>query len=517
MTTLRPTFALLLALVAGCAAELPPSPPPLTGALPARDTTPPPPPAREAPPSSATARPFRFPRVAWTELPGGLKLGTLAGKGGPLVHVRVVIGAGRAADGERPGLAAMTAQLLAGGAAAARLASLGAGLSVDTGIDATTLGLAVTRDHLGEALDALGALVARPQWAPAELDRLKKRESRRLAALARDDGAWGASVMLYRDLFSLPSEHHPYATWSATPEDIDKLTAADCRAFHRGFYVPRNTFVVVSGDAPPDAVGPLVQKAFAALSGGDATALSFTDPTALEARKITLVDRPHSPESEVLVGVLGPPRADRSFAAFTVASQILGGAGGRIEADLRDKRGIVLSARSQVTEVAHGPTVLVTRASAPAARTGAVLQALLDHTAALAGRAPDADEVEAVQRALAGAFAVRLDAPGAFAAEVTRLRILGLPDERPDGDRKELGDVTPPLVLKAAGDHLRAGHESIVVAGDAAVIGPVLAHFGEVKVVDPTRGFARVRTLPMDAGAPLEVPRRAARGEDTPR
>ena len=45
------------------------------------------------------------------------------------------------------------------------------------------------------------------------------------------------------------------------------------------------------------------------------------------------------------------------------------------------------------------------------------------------------------------------------------------------------------------------------VAGDAAVIGPMLSHFGEVKVVDPTRDFARERTIPMDANAPLEVPR----------
>ena len=51
----------------------------------------------------------------------------------------------------------------------------------------------------------------------------------------------------------------------------------------------------------------------------------------------------------------------------------------------------------------------------------------------------------------------------------------------------------------------------LVVAGDAAVIGPMLSHFGQVKVVDPTRNFERIRTIAMDASAPLEVERQQGR------
>ena len=85
--------------------------------------------------------------------------------------------------------------------------------------------------------------------------------------------------------------------------------------------------------------------------------------------------------------------------------------------------------------------------------------------------------------------------------------VLGLPDDYDDGYRKELGEITGPLALKAASEHLRSGHEVIVVAGDAATIGPMLSRFGEVKVADPTKDFARVRSIPMDANAALEVPR----------
>ena len=57
-----------------------------------------------------------------------------------------------------------------------------------------------------------------------------------------------------------------------------------------------------------------------------------------------------------------------------------------------------------------------------------------------------------------------------------------------------------------AGELLRTGHAVVVVAGDAEKIGPMLSHFGEVKVVDPTHAFDRERSIPMNADAPLEAP-----------
>jgi zinc protease len=497
-----------LALVAGCAAGSPPSP--LTGVvIPVRDTAPSKPyRPRAAPPASEPPKPYHVPEVVWGELANGLKVATLPDKASTLAQVRVVIGGGHAADGERPGLAALTAQLLEDGGTGGmsgrnrrtRVEPLGAELSIETSFDAITLGLAAARDHLAEALDRLGAVVQRPQLSPVELEKLKAREAARLAGLARTEGAWGAKVMLYRDLFSLPSEHHPYATWSATPAEIQQLTVADCRAFHRRFFVPRNTFVVVAGDITPEAAQILVQRAFGAFRGGEPPAISFTDPLPSAARKITLVDLPRSSESDVFVGALGPPPSDRSFAAFTLAAQIL-------DAGLHEEQSPAYDTASSVTELAHGPSVLLAHAGTETATTGLALARLLDHLDRLATTVSSAEELEAAQHRLAGSLAVRLGALGQVADEIARLHALGLPDEHDDGYRRELGESTPPLALKAASDHLRSGHEVIVVAGDATLIGRMLSHFGEVKVVDPTRDFARERTLPMDASAPLELPR----------
>jgi predicted Zn-dependent peptidase len=488
----------LLAALAACAAEVPP-PPPVVAPIPAPAPTPPPPPPREAPPVSGPSRPFRLPAATWNELPSGLKVAALPIKGQPLAQIRVVVGAGSAADGERPGLAGLTAEILDAGA---RLAPLGADLSIDAGFDATTFSLAVGRAQLGEALDLLAAALQRPELGAPSLDRLRKREERRLSLAAREDAAWGARVMLFRDLFSLPTEHHPYATSSPTPGDLRRITIADCRAFHRRFYVPRNVMIVVAGDAAIDDVGKLAAKAFAGFSGGEPPVVPFTDPETPAARKLTLVDRPGAPSADVFVGALGPARAGRSFAAFAVASEILGGPAGRLADDLVAKQGLAEAAGASVTEFAHAPSVIIAHAHARAPSTGAALQALLGHLASLSEKVPEADEVEAATRSLGGTLAVRLQTSGALAGELARLRTLGLPDDHHEALRKELGEITPALALKAAGEAFRAGHEIIVVSGDAAILGPVLARFGEVKVVDPARDFARIRTIPAEKLAP---------------
>src|SRR5207245_437312 len=107
---------------------------------------------------------------------------------------------------------------------------------------------------------------------------------------------------------------------------------------------------------------------------------------------------------------------------FAVAGQILGGPAGRLSADLRRKRTLADLAETTVTELAHGPTVVVAHVRTPAATTGPTLQALLDHAADLARTAPEPDEVEAAERSLAGAFAMRLQTGGAVAGELGRLR-----------------------------------------------------------------------------------------------
>ena len=514
----------LLGLLVGCAttAPTPPAPQPNVVA-PVRSTVPVATAAavvKEAPPESGPAKEYRFPKVTWSELGNGLKLATIPIKTLPVVQVRVVVPGGKSADGERPGLASLTGDLLEAGGAGpfsskdlvTRVESLGANLSIETTFDRTELWLSVTRDHLADALGLLGTIVREPRFDAAEFGKLKKREAERTADAARTSGAWSASMVLYRDLFDLPSDHHPYASYDATPAEIGNITAADCRALHKRLYVPKNAFVVITGDTTPEAARAVAEKVFGSWRGAEAPVISFTDPNPPSGLKITIVDRPKSSQSDIYAAVLGPERADKSWASIAVANQILGGGvSGRLFLDVREKQSLAYSTRSSLIEVAHGPAPLVVYAGTQTAKTGLALKGLLDNLESIAHTSASSEEVETATRFLADVFAIRMETLGAVGAELANLRVMGLPDDYDDAYRKELRDITAPLALKAASEAVRPGHEIIVVAGDAKIIGPMLSHFGEVKAVDPTRDFQRVSTIPMNAEAPLEVTRESGK------
>ncbi len=367
--------------------------------------------------------------------------------------------------------------------------------------------MAVTKDNLFKAAELLGTVVQSPRFSGIEFDKLKRRAIDRAADAARGSGSWAASMVLYRDLFALPTDHHPYASFDASPADAARLTSADCRATHRKWFIPKNAFLVIAGDTSPDEVKAVVVKTFGGFSGGEVPAISYPDPPAPGRRRITIVDRPKASQSEVYVATLGLERGDKNFPTFVAANQILGGGvGGRLFKEVREKRSLAYSAGSSIVELAHAPAPLVAHAATQTAKTGVALEALLEESARLGKTAPDEGEVAAARRYLADILAVRLETIGAVADELVRLKSLGLPDDYDDTFRRELADVTSPLVTKLAGERLREEHEIVVVAGDADVIGPMLRHFGEVKVLDPTREFARVRSIPMDATAPIELP-----------
>jgi zinc protease len=477
-------------------------------------------PEREQPPPSGPAADLRLPAVVWSELPNGIKLATVQNRVLPVLQIRVAVLTGRAADGERPGLASLTAELVkdsgAGGLSShetlTRVESLGATISLETEQDYTSLGLAVTRDNLGEALALLGAITLKSPLNQAQFDRLKKQSVENASALAKEDGTWSARVVLFRDLFALPTERHPYASFDATESEISKITAADCRAFYSRYYVPKNTIVVVTGDTTPEAVRGAAEKALATYRGAAPPALSFTDPVPQEARKITVVDRPKSSQSNIYVGMLGPRPSDPSYPAFEVARSVLGRAfTGRLYLDLREKRGLAYITVASVAELAEAPSVFYAYAATQTPTTGLAAEALLQHLERLGTTAPEPQEVETAANNVAGMLAIDLDVPGAIADNVVWLRGLGLPDDFLSGYVKEVRKVTPETSGKAASEHIRAGHEVIVAAGDAQVIAPMLSRFGEVKVVDATKDFRRVRTIPRNASAALEAPREAGK------
>jgi predicted Zn-dependent peptidase len=475
---------------------------------------PPPPPApaptaklelRVEPPASGISPSAPFPHITHRELENGLGLRVVERHVHPIVELRLVVRTGSAGDGEKPGLANVAGELLkvggAGGLSPQKLVeraeSLGTSLEVSTDRDSTRISLSVTNGDVDRALEILAAVALRPAFAPAEFTKLRTREVERVKSSARGGASWAAAMVLYREIFDIPTGVHPYSRYDAMPEELAKLNLADCRAWHKAAFVPANANLVIAGDITPDGAEAATKKWFGAWKGGAAPSVSISLPFPPKERAVFLVDRPGAAQSQIYVGMLGTERGNAEFPALATATQILGGpASGRLFIDVREKRSLAYSTGAWLNDVASGPGPAILSAGTQTGKTADAVAALLENLKAIgAERAPSSEELERSVRYLADGFVFKLETVGGVADLTSQLYVLGLADDYYDEYRRALRGLTLQHVVAAAARHFQK-IPVIVVAGDGATLGAPLAKFGPVAVLDPEHGFALKKSYP---------------------
>jgi zinc protease len=460
------------------------------------------------PPPAAALSAVAFPAIRHAVLDDGMELRVVTRKNFPIVELRLVVFSGAAADGVRPGLSALTGELLKEGGAgpynaeqlAERAESLGAHIDVSTGRDATSIGLGVTSADIEGALGLLADVALKPRFSAVEFAKLKQREIERVKNAARGDATWAALMVLYRRLFAVPSGTHPYAHYDATASELGDIALADCQAWYRQYFTPPNALLVVAGNVDPFLVEQAANHAFGAWRGTRPAPLAYPAPARLLAPVVWLVDRPHSGQSEIYVAMLGPERSSPSWPALAASNQILGGGvASRLFLDVREKRSLAYHAGSSAEEPAHGPIPLVLSAGTQTAKTASTLEALLENMHWLAEAPPARWEVQMATTSLSDELLFRTERLGGLAEATAKLAVLGLPDDYFSGFRSDLERLDPGSVFAVAGRYYDEAPEPVIVfAGDAAVVAEPLRRFGNVEIVDPNRDFLTVRELPRE-------------------
>jgi predicted Zn-dependent peptidase len=495
----------MLLVVAGCASS--PSNPAPRPAAPAEASLPAAPaprdPLAEPPPAGITPS-VPFPPIQHAHLDNGLGLAIVVRRGFPVIDVRLVVRSGQASDAERPGIAAFTGDLLKDGGAGRfssrelveRAETLGSSLAISTDRDATRIGLSVTSGDLEPALEIVSALATKPRFPADEFEKLKNREIDRVKGRSRTSPSWLASMLLYRELYELPTSIHPYARYDALPEEIAQIRLDDCRRWAKAHVVPENATLVVAGDVEPSAVVQAAQRWFGAWKGTRPSAPSFSTPFANEGLRLFVVDRPSSAQSLVLVGVRGPERRSPDYPALMAANQVLGGGvAGRLFLDVREKRSLAYSTGSSVEEPAHGGMPLVLSAGTRTASTTETVEALLENLERIGSGTPTLDEVERATRYLSDSFLFKMETASALSELTARLVVLGLADESYDEYRRAVRDLVPESVAAVASRYYKKNGAIVVVAGDAAKVAKPLARIAPVRVVDPEK-FTIRQTIP---------------------
>lgn len=461
-------------------------------------------PARELPPPSGTAKESPFPAVSRARLANGVGVAVVTSKSLPIVQIRVLVRAG-SGFGPSPAVAGLTGDMLKDGGTRtmtsaellSRVETLGSDLSVRTDFDATVLSMAVTKDQVGEALRLLSQVVREPRFDGEELKKLKSRTADEAEDAARSSGSFTATRLVFREIFPAG---HPYATYGNIPAEIAKVDGAQIREFHKRFYVPKATTLVLAGDVDEATAKTLAETHFGSWNAsGEPPKVEFGGAKKPEKQRVFVAHRPKSVQSDVFVAMLAPPRQDQNWPSIRVASQILGGGvASRLFADVREQRSLAYRTSAQILELAHGPQPLVLYAGTESSKTAKAIDGLLENAARMVSAPPDETETATARRYLSDIFAIRMETIGSIADMLVTQDTFALPDGYWDAYRKQVRATTA-ADADATSKALYGQSAFIVVAGDADTIAPELTRFGEVTVIDPEKEFKTVRTLPQAA------------------
>ncbi len=433
--------------------------------------TPPPP----APPRSGT-----FPKPVEQTLPNGLRVIVVERTESPLIAAQLLIKNGGEVDPpELAGLADMTANLLTKGTQtrdatqiAQQIESLGGSLDSGARWDASFATVGVMSSKIPQAMEILADVVRRPAFKSEEIERLRQQYLDNVTLALGDPGSI-ARFVAARVVFGDSPYGHPV---SGTAESLTRITAADITKMHSRYYRPDNAILVIGGDINAKDGMALATKYF-----GDwqkpTTPLPTMSAPAVDAApktgRIVVIDKPDAGQAAVYLARTGINRKDTDYFRGIVTNSVLSGYSGRLNQEIRIKRGLSYGAGSLLdTRRDVGPFV----ASAQTKNeSGAVVADLLLGEIGRLSSAPPADvELTPRKAVLIGGFSRNLETVNGLVGQVGSLALYGLSLDEINRYINNVQSVTTADIQKFAGTRLDAKTSNIIIVGNAKAFLPEL-------------------------------------------
>jgi zinc protease len=282
----------------------------------------------------------------------------------------------------------------------------------------------------------------------------------------------------------------PYARpLDGTVDSASGLGRDDLVGHAEGNFRPAGGGLIAVGDVDAREIAALAERCLGSWTGRPALAEEFVARADTQARRVLVVDRPGSVQSEVRVGHVGAARGTPDYFALSVANLVLGGMfTSRLNLNLRERHGFTYGVRASFSfRSRQGPfevsTAVGNEQTAPAVRE------IVTELALMAEKGPTDDEVAAARDYAAGIFGIQLETSSQIASRLTQLVVYGLPDGYYHRYRDDVRAVTVDAAAEAARRHIRPHEAQVVVVGDAARIAGPLEALGlgpvEVRPVQP--------------------------------
>ena len=442
------------------------------------------------PPPPSAPRTVQFPKPIEKTLPNGLRVVVVQRSEMPLISAQLLIKSGGEVDpADLSGAADMTAALLTRGTntrtatqIAEAVEALGGSINSAARWDSSVVGVDVMSSRIGAALGILADVVRNPAFKDEEIDRLRRQYLNNLKVALGQPGAiarFAAARLVYRDA----PYGHPL---SGTPESLPRIKRDDITRLHGMFYRPDNAILVIGGDITPESGFAIAEKYFGDWQkpANELPRMTMTTP-ASEAgnRRILVIDMPDAGQAAVLAVRRGINRGSPDYFRGIVSNSILNGYSGRLNWEIRVKRGLSYGAGSALDTRRWAGSFSASAQTKNESGAEVASLTLAEISKLASGDLPDS-ELTTRKASLNGGFARALETTGGLVSQVSSLAIYGVNFDQINQFVSSVQAVKAADVKNFAATNLNIDSTSLIIVGDAKKFLPELQKaFPQVEVI----------------------------------
>ena len=442
------------------------------------------------PPPPQSPRTVQFPKPVEKTLPNGLRVVVVQRSEMPLVSSQLLIKSGGEVDpADLSGAADLTAALLTRGTTtrsatqiAEAIEALGGNISSGARWDSSAISVDVMSSRIGPAMEVFADVVRNPAFKDEEIDRLRRQYLNNLKVSLGQPGAiarFAAARVVYRDA----PYGHPL---SGTPESLPRIKRDDITRLHGMFYRPDNAILVIGGDITPENGFAIAQKYFGDWQkpATDMPKVALTTPASEPGnRRILVIDMPDAGQATVLAARSAINRASPDYFRGIVSNAVLSGYSGRLNWEIRVKRGLSYGAGSSLDTRRWAGSFSATASTKNVSGAEVASLTLAEISKLATGDLPDS-ELTTRKASLNGGFARGLETTGGLVGQVSSLAIYGVNFDQINQFVGSVQAIKAADVKSFAATHLNVDSTSVIVVGDASKFLPALQkQFPQVEVI----------------------------------
>jgi zinc protease len=461
--------------------------------------------SRSKPPSPLDPISFDVPTPYQTSLDNGLRIILIEHDRLPLVSYRLAFMSGEASEPvEMSGLAAATAAQLSEGTEeytslqlAEKIERLGASLNASSSDDFTIISGSSLSLYASDLLHLMAEVVLRPTFPESELDLYRRNTIENLKFQRSQPGFLAneqAARLIYGD--------HPYSRFAPKAADIDKLEREALVSHHAAAFIPNNALLVVVGDIRRDELVAEIKELYGGWEKGIVRSKEFVAPPERRSRSLTIVDRPGSAQSNLVITNIGVDRSDPDYFPIIVMNQVLGaGASSRVFMNLREEKGYTYGAYTRLNFKKLAGDFEAT-AEVRTAVTGDSLKEFFYEFDRIRTERVGENELEDAKSFLTGVFPIRAETQEGLTNLILNQYLYELPEDYLETYRGKVDAVTADDVLRVAQKHVRPEEMAIVIVGDAEQVVTQAGKYADTSELFDAEGveqdIAQIEMVKMD-------------------